>query len=113
METKIEPAFRTRNSRIPITHGYGETCSEPKEDRSREQFLEAVRKNQHFLEYIRSEMSTEGSYELPLSPDPMTEDEFKAPPRRHRNQVVRIVVATYAQDCMPLDFLGKLHLPPH
>ena len=44
------------------------------------QFLEAVRKNQHFLDYIRSDISTEGSYELPLSPDPMTEDEFKAPP---------------------------------
>ena len=43
-------------------------------------FLEAVRNNQAFLDYIRSETSTEGSYELPLSPDPMTEDEFKAPP---------------------------------
>ena len=43
-------------------------------------FLEAVRNSQTFLDYIRSEISTEGSYELPLSPDPMTEDEFKAPP---------------------------------
>ena len=43
-------------------------------------FLEAVRNNQNFLEYIRSEIPTEGSYELPLSPDPMTEAEFKAPP---------------------------------
>ena len=43
-------------------------------------FLEAVRNNQTFIDYIRSKISTEGSYELPLSPDPMTEDEFKAPP---------------------------------
>ena len=45
------------------------------------EFLEAVLKNEHFLDYIRSKISTEGSYELPLSADPMTEDEFKAPPR--------------------------------
>ena len=43
-------------------------------------FLKAVRNNQTFLNYIRLEISTEGSYELPLSPDPMTEDEFKMPP---------------------------------
>ena len=43
-------------------------------------FLDAVRNNQAFLDYIQSEISTEGSYELPLSPDPMTEAEFKAPP---------------------------------
>ena len=43
-------------------------------------FLEAVRNSQTFIDYIRSKISTEGSYELPLSPDPMTEDEFKAPP---------------------------------
>ena len=43
-------------------------------------FLDAVRNSQTFLDYIQSEISTEGSYELPLSPDPMTEAEFKAPP---------------------------------
>ena len=43
-------------------------------------FLKAVRNNQTFLDYIRLEISTEGSYKLPLSPDPMTEDEFKTPP---------------------------------
>ncbi len=43
-------------------------------------FLEAVCNSQTFIHYIRSKISTEGSYELPLSPDPMTEDEFKAPP---------------------------------
>ena len=43
-------------------------------------FLEAVRNSQTFLDYIRSKIATEGSYELSLSPDPMTEDEFKSPP---------------------------------
>ena len=43
-------------------------------------FLEAVRNSQTFIDYIRSAISTAGSYELPLSTDPMTEDEFKAPP---------------------------------
>ena len=43
-------------------------------------FLKAVRNNQTFIDYIRSRIPTEGSYELPLSPDPMTEAEFKAPP---------------------------------
>ena len=42
--------------------------------------VSATRRIKGFLGYIRSEISTEGSYELPLSPDPMTEAEFKAPP---------------------------------
>ena len=33
-------------------------------------FLEAVRNSQEFIDYIRSKISTEGSHELPLSPDP-------------------------------------------
>ncbi len=43
------------------------------------EFLAAVRNNNDFLEYI-SEIPIKGSDEVPLSPDPMTEDEFKAPP---------------------------------
>ena len=47
---------------------------------SQQEFLEAVRENNTFIEYIRSRVNTDGLHEVPLSPTPLTEHEFKAPP---------------------------------
>lgn len=42
-------------------------------------FLRSVRKNEDFLHAMNS-IGTEGSRELPLCPEPLTENEFKQPP---------------------------------
>ena len=48
-------------------------------ERQRE-FLESVRNSKDFISYIRREVPSTGSQETPISPDPITEDEFKNPP---------------------------------
>ena len=45
-----------------------------------QEFLMIVRKNKSFLDFISENIPVDGSQELPLCTDPLTENEFKNPP---------------------------------
>ena len=52
------------------------------------EFLKVVRNSNDFNAYM-AEIPVIGSFDIPLSPDPMTEDEFKAPPMDTENRLYR------------------------
>ena len=48
--------------------------------RLQREFLESVSTNNRFVDWIRDRAPSDGSRQLPLCPNPLTEDEFKHPP---------------------------------
>ena len=53
------------------------------------EFLESLRSDEHFVSWVRSQALSEGSRELPLCPQQLTEDEFRLPPSSTEAELYR------------------------
>lgn len=54
---------------------------------SQRDLLEAARSNDQFVSWVREQASSEGSRQLPLCPNALTEEEFKLPPSSTENEL--------------------------